>query len=145
MVCLTKQVGNTTIHPLTPFNSRDKESTWDGLYILQPANMIIFVQAEDVMKRRDIVLEKLKDNAGELQRFHVSALSLFGSVVRGEEGPGSDVDLLVEFNEPVGMFTFIRLKNHLEKLLGAKVDLVTPEALKERLSDRILKEAIRAA
>ncbi|GBE15196.1 nucleotidyltransferase domain protein [bacterium BMS3Abin14] len=97
------------------------------------------------MKRRDIVLEKLKDNAGELQRFHVSALSLFGSVVRGEEGPGSDVDLLVEFNEPVGMFTFIRLKNHLEKLLGAKVDLVTPEALKERLRDRILKEAIRAA
>ena len=97
------------------------------------------------MKRKDVVLEKLKDNGAELQRFHVSSLSLFGSVVRGEDSPGSDIDLLVEFNEPVGMFTFVRLKNYLEKLLGAKVDLVTPEALKERIRDRILKEAIRAA
>ncbi len=107
--------------------------------------MVISPQVDDVMKRKDIVLEKLKDRDEELQRFHVSSLSLFGSVVRGEDGPGSDVDILVEFNEPVGMFTFVRLNNYLEKLLGAKVDLVTPEALKERLRDSILKEAIRAA
>ena len=97
------------------------------------------------MNRKDIVLEKLKGRDEELQRFHVSSLSLFGSVVRGEDGPGSDIDILVEFSEAVGMFTFVRLNNYLEKLLGAKVDLVTPDALKERLRDSILKEAIRAA
>ena len=97
------------------------------------------------MKRKNIVLDKLSGRGEELQRFHVASLSLFGSVARGEDGPGSDIDILVEFVEPVGMFTFVRLKNYLEDLLGTRIDLVTPEALKERLRDRILKEAIRAA
>ncbi len=107
--------------------------------------MIIFIQMGDDMKKKDIVLQKLRDRGEELQRFHVASLSLFGSVVRGEDGPESDIDILVEFNEPVGMFTFVRLNHYLEELLGTEVDLVTPEALKERLRDRILSEAIRAA
>ena len=97
------------------------------------------------MKRKNMVLEKLSGKGDELHRFHVASLSLFGSVARGEDGPGSDIDILVEFVEPVGMFTFVRLKNYLEDLLDTRIDLVTPEALKERLRDRILKEAIRAA
>jgi predicted nucleotidyltransferase len=55
------------------------------------------------------------------------------------------VDVLVEFAKPVGLFAFVRLRRRLEELLGTRVDLVTPEALKEPLRERILKEAIRAA
>ena len=57
----------------------------------------------------------------------------------------SDVDLLVEFSRPVGLFQFARLKLYLEKVLGHEVDLVTPEALREELREDILREAIRAA
>jgi len=52
---------------------------------------------------------------------------------------------LVEFAKPIGLFEFVRLKIYLEKLLQRKVDLVTPDALKERMREQILKEAIRAA
>jgi predicted nucleotidyltransferase len=52
--------------------------------------------------------------------------------------------LLVEFERPVGLFTFIRLKLYLENLLGRRVDLVTPAALRPELRQQILQEAIHA-
>jgi predicted nucleotidyltransferase len=72
-------------------------------------------------------------------------LSVFGSVARGEARPESDVDLLVEFSAPVGLFEFVRLRRFLEEILGARVDLVTPDALKPQLKQAVLREAIRAA
>jgi predicted nucleotidyltransferase len=81
-----------------------------------------------------------------LQQFSVKALYLFGSIVRGKDRPGSDVDILVEF-EPdarIGLFTFARLQRRLSEILGRPVDLVTPDALHEALKDRILKEAVHA-
>mgnify|MGYP001563976568 CR=1 FL=1 len=93
----------------------------------------------------DEVKKKLAGNRTELDRFGVKSLSIFGSFARGQAGAASDVDLLVEFSIPVGLFAFIRLKHHLETLLGLRVDLVTPDALKESLREAILKEAIRAA
>jgi predicted nucleotidyltransferase len=72
----------------------------------------------------------------------VRELALFGSVARDQAGPDSDVDLLVEFDRPVGMFAFLELKEYLEELLGTPVDLVTRSALKPQLHDRILAEAI---
>jgi uncharacterized protein len=95
--------------------------------------------------RRDEVLESLSGQKLALREFKVSSISLFGSVARDEAQEGSDVDLLVEFSEPVGLFHFVRLKRYLEELLGARVDLVTPGALKAQLRERILSEAIRAA
>jgi uncharacterized protein len=96
--------------------------------------------------RRDEALEILRGQAEELKSsFAVSSLSLFGSVARDEAGPESDVDLLVEFEEPVGLFEFVRLQMHLEALFARKVDLVMPDALKRQLRDRILGEAVRAA
>ena len=97
------------------------------------------------MKSKDLILQILKGKRGELDRFMVASLSLFGSVARGEESEVSDIDILVEFKEPLGIFAFVRLKHYLEEILNSKVDLVTPDALKERLRDRILSEAIRAA
>ena len=95
--------------------------------------------------RRDKVLDALSGHRRELDSFKVASISVFGSVARDEAGDGSDVDLLVEFSEPVGLFHFVRLKRFLEQLLVARVDLVTPGALKAQLRDRILREAIRAA
>lgn len=94
---------------------------------------------------RQEILSRLAAERALLERYNVRALSLFGSVARGEEAERSDVDLLVEFSRPIGFFQFVRLQRALEAILGRRVDLVTPNALKPQLRDRILKEAIRAA
>ncbi|MBK9713413.1 MAG: nucleotidyltransferase family protein [Kouleothrix sp.] len=75
----------------------------------------------------------------------VSSLAVFGSVAREEAGAESDVDILVEFGQPVGLFEFVRLQQRLEALLGRRVDLVTPDALRPTMRDRILHEAIDAS
>ena len=81
------------------------------------------------------------------QEFGVKSLSVFGSVARDEAAEGSDVDILVEYEDgnPSGLFAFITLMNRLEDLLGCKVDLVMSDALRKELREQILKEAIRAA
>ena len=89
-------------------------------------------------------LEILRHHQKELQEAGVKSLKLFGSVVRGEARPGSDIDILVEFAKPIGLLAFIRLKQRLAELLGRPVDLVTPEALKPPLRDGILSEAQNA-
>lgn len=96
--------------------------------------------------RRDEALEILRAHREELRsRFGVSSLSLFGSVARDEAGPESDVDLLVEFERRTDLFEFVRLQIFLEELLGRRADVVTPDALRRQLRDRILGEAIHAA
>lgn len=96
--------------------------------------------------RRDEALAILRTHMEELRTsFGVGSLSLFGSVARDEAGPESDVDLLVEFDRAVGLFDFIRLRDRLAEVLNRRVDLVTPDALKRQLRDRILGEAVRAA
>jgi predicted nucleotidyltransferase len=95
------------------------------------------------MKRHE-VLEKLKQQRLELSKqYGIASLFLFGSVARDEARPDSDVDLLVEFKHPVGLFQFIELQQKLEALLGCKVDLGTKRSLKLQLVDEVLQEAIR--
>ena len=97
------------------------------------------------MKRSD-VLRILHEKRGELSdKYGVKSLALFGSVARDEARPDSDVDLLVEFDRPVGLFAFIGLQQFLETLLGSKVDLGTLRSLKPRLKDRVLQEAIHVS
>ena len=72
--------------------------------------------------------------------YSVSDIGIFGSYVRGEQKPGSDVDILVDFARPISFFKFIHLENRLKELLGIKVDLVTRKALKPVIGRRILKE-----
>jgi predicted nucleotidyltransferase len=64
-------------------------------------------------------------------------------VARDEARPDSDVDLLVEFKEPVGLFQFIEFQQRLEALLGCKVDLGTKRSLKVQIRDQVLQEVIR--
>lgn len=95
--------------------------------------------------RRDGILKTLRESHELLRTFGVARLSLFGSFARGEGRDDSDVDLLVEFNRPIGLFEFARLQRQLGELLGHRVDLVTPAALKPQLRERILHEAVVAA
>jgi uncharacterized protein len=97
------------------------------------------------MKRKDVlgILQKHEDELRE--QYGVESLALFGSVARDEARPDSDVDLLVEFNRPAGLFALLALQQHLESLLGCTVDLGTPRSLRTGLKERILQEAVRVA
>ena len=74
------------------------------------------------------------------EKYGVKRIGIFGSYSRNEQRMDSDVDILVEFERPVGLITFVRLQEYLERLLGVRVDLVTRNALKKRLKERILRE-----
>jgi len=93
------------------------------------------------MKTREEVLAILKALKQEIsERYYVASIGVFGSVSRGEQKEGSDIDILVEFSRPVGFFTFLELEEYLSSSLGAKVDLVTPDALKPATTKRIFSE-----
>ncbi len=91
------------------------------------------------------VAERLQEARAEWDAYGVAAFFLFGSLVRGDAHDDSDVDLIVDFNKPVGLFDFIGLQQRLCAVLGRRVDLVTRAALKPRIRDRVLQEAVRAA
>ena len=86
-------------------------------------------------RRRRAVLEAC-DRRG------ASNVRLFGSVARGEDSDASDVDLLVDLDERVGVVSLIGLERELSDLLGADVDVVPAASIKDRLRDAVAAEAI---
>lgn len=81
-----------------------------------------------------------------LEPYGVQRLALFGSVARGEETPESDIDILVEFEEPrrlaLGLFEWVRLEDELARRLGKKVDLVSAKALKPRIRPHVKADMV---
>jgi hypothetical protein len=96
------------------------------------------------MKKIEEIKEILTEHKEELrERFKVREIGVFGSYVRGKQKKkGSDIDILVEFEEPIGLFEFMDLEEYLSNLLGSKVDLVSKKALKPRIGEYILKEVV---
>jgi len=95
------------------------------------------------MKEFEKIRSVLTDQKEFLRnKYRIKEISIFGSVVRREEGDISDIDILVDFSEPIGFFAFLELEEYLEQLLGRKVDLVSRKALKPKIGERILKEAV---
>ena len=83
---------------------------------------------------------KLKQIKPELEgKFHVSRIGYFGSYAQGRQTDNSDLDLLVEFSQPVG-WNFFTLERFLEKTFGLSIDLVTQNALKNRIKESILSQ-----
>jgi hypothetical protein len=74
--------------------------------------------------------------------YQVKTIRIFGSVVREETHSQSDIDVLVEIRQPIGMFKFLDLEELLSKRLGAKVDLVSKKALKPAIGRAILEEVV---
>lgn len=87
---------------------------------------------EIINKHRDVLRDKYK----------VSTISLFGSYVRNEQTPGSDLDILVEFSETIDLFEFVQLEDYFSQLLDCKVDLIMKNSLKSQIKHAILSEAI---
>ncbi len=75
------------------------------------------------------------------ERYQVASIALFGSYVRAEQRPESDLDVLVTFHQTPSLFGFIRLEQFLSDQLGVRVDLVMRDALKPYIGERILHEA----
>jgi predicted nucleotidyltransferase len=89
------------------------------------------------------VTEKLRALKPLLHKeYGVRTIGVFGSFVRGEETPESDLDVLVEFERPIGLIKFVDLKLRLSEALGVEVDLVMKSALKPRIGERILQEVL---
>lgn len=96
--------------------------------------------------RREEVLRILSQHRRHLEERHgVRFIAVFGSVARDQATPESDIDLLVEFATRPGFDGYMRLKEHLESLLGQRVDLVMTGALKPSVRPEIEREAIRVA
>lgn len=76
------------------------------------------------------------------QKHGAGNIRVFGSISRGEEGPDSDIDFLVDFEEDRSLFDLVGLKLELEELLGHKVDLVTERAMHHLISAKVKEEAV---
>jgi len=89
------------------------------------------------------ILQIFSAHKDELRnKYGVKEIGIFGSVVRGEQKKGSDVDVLVEFDKTPDVFLLIDLEDHLKDLTGTKVDLVRKAAIRAELKDQIAKEAM---
>lgn len=96
------------------------------------------------MTEIDKITNELRKNIPQLkEQYSVRSLGLFGSHVRGEQQSGSDVDILVEFEDSPSLLKFIALERHLSDLIGKKVDLVMKSALKPGIGEHILEEVVR--
>ena len=93
---------------------------------------------EEIKKK----LEELKPSLKE--KFKMKSIGIFGSYLRGEEKKGSDLDILIEFDESasLSLLDFIRLEYYLGEELGVKVDLVEKSTLKPRIGKHILEEVV---
>jgi predicted nucleotidyltransferase len=90
------------------------------------------------------LLENLRQLLPTLsERYHVESLGVFGSYVRKEQSPDSDLDILVTFSDPPSLIKFIEIENFLSDRLGVKVDLVMKDALKPRIGKNVMRELIK--
>ena len=89
------------------------------------------------------IIAQLRIRSAEIKNlFKIARIGVFGSCAHNSENEDSDVDVLVEFAEPVDFFHFIDVKEFLEGILGRRVDLVTRRALKPIIRESILKEVV---
>jgi len=99
------------------------------------------MNSQPIQTKREL-LQRLHNLEGQLRELGVRRLALFGSFVREQQGAGSDVDLLVEFEPTAKSFdNFMAIAELLENTLRRRVELVTREALSPYLGPRILSES----
>lgn len=94
-----------------------------------------------------LIFEEIKSSLRKLKpylvaRYKVREIGIFGSYVRGEQKKKSDLDVLVDFTEPVSLLKFIEMENYISENIGLKVDLVMKDSLKPRIGSHIIKEVV---
>ncbi|MFZ1755367.1 MAG: nucleotidyltransferase family protein [Caldilineaceae bacterium] len=90
---------------------------------------------------KDIKLLIKKNKLYLVNKYNLKSIALFGSITRNESTEKSDIDILVEFEKPIGL-EFVMLADELESILGAKVDLVTPKAIKPKMFELIKQDLL---
>ena len=94
------------------------------------------------MLTKEEISRRIGEKREKIERYGVKKIGVFGSYVRGEQKEKSDIDLLVEFEEPISLLDFVALERHLSEIMGVKVDLVMKTALKPRIGKHILREVV---
>ena len=93
------------------------------------------------MTKLQKIKEIIKQDKKQLEvNYKVKKIGIFGSYIRGKSSSKSDLDILVEFTEPIGLFKFMDLEDHLQKKLQVKIDLVSKKALRPYIGKYILKK-----
>ena len=94
------------------------------------------------MKDINEIKELLQKNKINLMlKYNLKSIALFGSITRNEATEKSDIDILVDFEKPIGL-EFVVLADELEEILGVKVDLVTPNAIKPKMFEYIKRDLL---
>ena len=91
------------------------------------------------------IIDLIAQHRLDLSKLGVCSLALFGSVARGEAGPNSDIDILVNFQGSVTFDQYMETKFLLEDLLGCRVDLVIEQALRPQVRPFVEEDAIYVA
>ena len=95
------------------------------------------------MKDRAAIEDTIRGMMDELRlRYHVRKIGIFGSYSTGSQTDRSDLDLLVEFEQPIGMLAFVHLRAHIAERLGIPVDLVTPGGLHPLIRQEVMKSVV---
>lgn len=111
----------------------------------RPTNVLYgcIIVSMEKLKSLDQILEILRTVKPDVEsRYQVDELAIFGSYRRGDQRPGSDLDILVTFQSPISLIKIIELENFLTDRLGVRVDLVMRDTLKPYIGKQILKEIV---
>ncbi len=103
---------------------------------------ITLVAAAPNSIRRQTVQQTRSRLGSALRQLGARNIRLFGSVARGDDGPDSDIDLLIDVTPDVGLFALGRMRSEAERILGSSVDIVPANSLKPDLVERVLAESI---
>jgi predicted nucleotidyltransferase len=112
--------------------------------------LILWTSSDKIKPEKELSMRSLSDISKTLEKqkpqlhksYGVSEIGIFGSYVKNRQNQNSDIDILVSFEKPIGLFAFVRLKNELSSLFECKVDLVMKTALKPRIGKNILTEVL---
>jgi predicted nucleotidyltransferase len=95
------------------------------------------------MHQTNEIIEKVRGMQQELyEKYHVTRIGIFGSFSQGGQTEKSDLDLVVEFERPIGMMAFVHLKKQIAERIGIQVDLVTPDGLHPLIRNAVMREVI---
>jgi uncharacterized protein len=134
---------------LYPNKFRNRLLCWRDLrsiIVFAPSISLIYMKClYSLRNMRDTptIMDQLRDMRLELnEKYHVRSIGVFGSYSRKHQTEQSDLDLVVEFDHPIGMMAFVHLKNLISGRLKINVDLVTPEGLHPLIRDQIMHEVV---
>lgn len=131
---------------VSAYESSKREPSFETLRKLVAAtgfdlDVVLVPAAPKSLRRHAIDQNRLRLQRA-LRELGARNIRLFGSVARGDDGPDSDIDLLVDVAPDVGMFALGRMRSEAERVLGTSVDVVPANSLKPDVAERVLAEAI---